>query len=175
MAISTLSNIIAAIGVGARPNLFRVSFAGGIDASATSDISFLVKSAALPASTVGLIEVPHVAGRRLKIPGDRTFADWTITVLSDSALAARAVFEDYQELFVSSDQNTLLTVGNRATTRTTVTVEQLAADAAGTTIRTYTLNNAFVTDISAMDLSYDTTDAIEEFTVTFTYDYFNVA
>ena len=175
MAIATLSNIIAAIGVGARPNLFRVSFAGGIDAGAASDVSFLVKSAALPASTVGLIEVPHVSGRRLKIPGDRTFADWTATVLSDSSLDARQLFEDYQEKFVSSDHNNSGIVGDRTTARTTITVEQLAADVSGTTIRTYSLKNAFVTDISAMDLSYDTTDAIEEFQVTFAYDYFTVA
>ena len=53
-----------------------------------------------------------------------------------------------------------------------VTVQHL--DQSGAPVRTYTLNNCFVSDISAIDLSYDSTDAISEFTVTWVYDYFTV-
>jgi hypothetical protein len=55
---------------------------------------------------------------------------------------------------------------------TTVTVQHL--DQSGSPSRSYTLNNCFVSDISAIDLSYDSTDAISEFTVTWVYDYFTV-
>lgn len=174
MAISTINNIKNAIGLGVRPNLFRVSFAGGLTASTTSDLSFLVKAAALPGSTVGLIEVPHVAGRRLKIAGDRTFADWTTTVINDSGFVVRKQLEAYQKRFVGTDYSTS-TIGDRNSNGvlSTVTVEQL--DGSGTTLRTYRLQNCFVLDLSTIDLSYDTTDAIEEFTATWAYDFYTVA
>jgi hypothetical protein len=38
----------------------------------------------------------------------------------------------------------------------------------------YELYDAFPTDVSAIDLSYDTTDAVQEFTVTFQYHYLDV-
>lgn len=174
MAIATISQIKDAIGVGVRPNLFRVSFAAGLVGTTTSDLSFLCKSAGLPGSTVGLIEVPNIAGRRLKLSGDRTFADWTVTVVNDRDFTVRKAVEAYQKLFVNWE-NAAGSVGT--TTRndvalTTITVEQL--DQAGAALRTYSLKNAFVTDISTIDLSYDTTDAVEEFTVTWVYDYYTV-
>jgi hypothetical protein len=173
MAIATLSTIKAAVGVGARPNLFKVSFAGGFAQSATSNFSILCKGAALPGSTVGLIEVPMGGGRRLKLAGDRTFAEWTTTVLNDRDFSARTAIENFQKQFVFTDYNAA-SIGNRATqTFATVTVEQL--NEVNVTTRRYTLNNCFVTDISTIELSYDTTDAIEEFTVTWVYDFFTVA
>jgi hypothetical protein len=174
MANATLASIKTAIGLGARPNLFRIYFGGGLnDASVLKDgtVSLLCKAGSLPGSTMGVIEVPMGGGRRYKLSGDRTYAEWTVTILNDSAGNARKVMEDYQKLFVKTDMEEL-TLGDRVgTTRTTVTVEQLTEDA--TTIgRKYKLINCFPTDISAMDLSYDTTDTLQEFTVTWVYDYF---
>ena len=72
---------------GVRPHLFEVagSFPG---TGADEKIPFLVKAAQMPASTVGLIEVPW-RGRKIKVPGDRTFAEWTITVLADGEYKLR--------------------------------------------------------------------------------------
>lgn len=178
MAISTISSIRNAVGVGARPNLFRVSFAGGFAQGITSDFSLLVKASSLPGSTVGVIEVPMGGGRRYKVAGDRTYAEWTTTVLADSTMNSRRLIEEYQNSFVFANYNAA-TVGAPGRTGTsdslltTVTVSQL--DAAGASKKTYTLSNCFVSDISTIDLSYDSTDAIEEFTVTWTFDYFTVA
>lgn len=173
MAISTISNITTGIGLGARPNLFRISFAGGLVGATTSTLSLLCKAGQVPASTVGIIDVPMIGGRRYKIGGERSFADWTVTVMNDGAFGNRTALENYQKLFVSNDYNTT-TVGARSTTAlSTVTVEHLGA--AGEVTRTYKLNNCWPSDISTIDLSYDTTDALEEFSVTWTYDYFTVA
>ena len=72
-------------GGGARPNLFEVelAFPGavGVDNDTLQKARFLVKAAALPASTVAPIDVPF-RGRILKIAGDRTFETWTITVIN---------------------------------------------------------------------------------------------
>ena len=87
----------------ARPNLFQVelnfpaSLSGSTtQGSATSDLKkkslVLVKAANLPASTVGVIEVPF-RGRTLKIAGDRTFEPWTVTVMNDAKFQLRSYFE----------------------------------------------------------------------------------
>jgi hypothetical protein len=177
MAVNTLSQIKTAIGVGARPNLFRVSFSGGFAQGFDSaTYSILCKAAQIPGSTHGTIEVPTGGGRRYKLAGDRTFAEWTTTVINDSSMNARRLIEAYQTGFVFSDFEAFQAVsaGGRNTDSllTTVTVQHL--DQSGSPSRSYTLNNCFVSDISAIDLSYDSTDAISEFTVTWVYDYFTV-
>ena len=178
MANSTLSEIQAAIGLGARPNLFRIYFSTGVGAAGSvgtdGTVSILCKAGQLPGSTIGVIEVPMGGGRRYKMAGDRSYAEWTTTILNDAAGTSRKVMEDYQKLFVASDYS-LATIGNRSLqARAIVTVEQLAEDNTGTT-KKYELQNCFPTDISAMDLSYDTTDALQEFTVTWVYDYYTVS
>jgi hypothetical protein len=177
MAVNTLSQITTAIGVGARPNLFRVSFAGEFSHGFESaTYSILCKAAQIPGSTHGTIEVPTGGGRRYKIAGDRTFAEWTTTVINDSNMNARRLIEEYQTKFVFANfELGSVSAGGRDTDSllTVVTVQHL--NQAGNATRTYTLNNCFVSDISAVDLSYDSTDAISEFTVTWVYDYFTVA
>ena len=174
----SVNTLRAAMGLGVRPNLFRVTFATGFVGTKDSQVSVLVKSAALPGDTIGMIEVPHMGGRRLKVAGDRTFADWTMTVLNDKDYTVRTALETYQNKFVNIDYTTT-TVGTRMTNGATaaltvITVEQLDTDGVAT-LRTYKLSNCFVTEISAIDLSYDSSDAIEEYTVNWTYDYFTVS
>ena len=170
---TTLQSLKSAIGVGARSNLFKVTY----DTTAFSPIGlatqagFLTKAAALPASTLGIIEVPF-RGRRLKIAGDRTFAEWTATVISDQDFKVRAALEDFQEKFNTTDYSDTL-LGDRSSGTSTVKIEQL--NNAGTPIRTYSLQNCFISEIGAIDLSYDTTDAIEEYTVTWVYEYFTTS
>jgi hypothetical protein len=174
MAIPTLTNIKNAIGEGVRTNLFRVSFAGGLSGGTNSQISFMCKAAAIPASNVSMIEIPHVAGRKLKIAGDRTYDEWTTTIINDANYNVRTALEEYQNQFVFNNfDNTA--VGNRGSNAllTTVTVEQLNGN--GAAIRTYRLQNSFISEISAIDLSYDNTDSLEEFTVNWVFDYYTIS
>lgn len=182
--IASISKLKQALDTGARANLFRItpSFGGGLlgnadSADATSRFSFLCKAAQLPGSTLGVIEVPFVAGRRLKLGGDRTFAEWTTTILNDRDQRIRAFLESIQEVFATTDyEQTIKGTADGSEDETdsgsltTMTVEQL--DQAGNAINTYILENCWPTDISTIDLSYDSTDVIEEFTVTWAYDYF---
>jgi hypothetical protein len=50
-----------------------------------------------------------------------------------------------------------------------MTVEQLGKD--GEVTKTYTIRGGFPTTVSSIDLSYDTNDAIEEYTVEISYQY----
>ena len=92
----------------ARPNLFQVdlNFPSGIinNSSLINLGKFTVRAANLPASQVGVIEVPF-RGRVLKIAGDRTFEPWTITVQYDSQFALRSAFELWASSIQAYNEN----------------------------------------------------------------------
>lgn len=179
-----LSNFREALGGGARANLFKVTVSGVTSNTAAELFSVTCKSASLPASTMGLIEVPFNAGRRYKLAGERTFAEWTTTVINTEDYKVRATLEDWQKAIVFTNFNATK-VGNRdlyaadGTVNNTalgllrtpsILVEQL--DDNGDPVVKFKLHHCWPSDISTIDLSYDNTDAIEEFSVTWTYDYF---
>jgi hypothetical protein len=149
------------IGGGARPNLFKATvnfpgFAGG-EVELTS---FLIKAASLPASTVGAINVPF-RGRQVIIAGDRTFEPWTITVINDTDFKVRNAFERWMNAINQHRNNTGLT--NPVDYQADLSVAQL--DKAGNEVKVYNFRGTFPTALSSIELSYDSTDAIEEFTV----------
>jgi hypothetical protein len=166
MALRTITDFKTRLkGGGARPNLFevRLAFPTGITITngSTNDLDrFLVKSAALPASNVGPIDVPF-RGRILKIAGDRTFDTWTITVLNDVDFTIRHAFEDWMNRVNNVNNATGLT--DPSSYMQTAYVDQLDRD--GAVLRTYKFHDIFPTNVSTIDLSSETTDTIEEFTV----------
>ena len=91
MAATNIHDFKQSFKGGVRPNLFRVNIQHLVG---IPNIEFLCKAAQIPASTIGNIDVPF-RGRQLKVPGDRTFADWTVTVLNDPQFAIRSAFEDW--------------------------------------------------------------------------------
>jgi hypothetical protein len=151
-------------GGGARPNLFEVVLnfptAAKADSTTLDKARFLVKAAALPASNVAPIDVPF-RGRILKIAGDRTFDTWTITVINDTDFSIRSAFEKWMNTINKVSDNTGST--NPADYQADAYVYQL--DRTGETLRSYHFYDVFPTNIAAIDLSYESTDAIEEFTV----------
>jgi hypothetical protein len=172
MAITTIQNLKDVLNTGARSNLFRVTLSG-LSTDLNENFTYLCKAAQLPGSTVGIIEVPFAAGRRFKAAGDRTFADWTTTVINDSNHRIREALENLQKEYGTTDYNSTTSktrTGGDATEFSSVLVEQL--NQAGNVVYSYTLVNCWPSDISTIDLSYDSTDTLEEFTVTWSYDYF---
>ena len=159
---------------GSKANLFKIEIKvneiGGIDGVDLNNLTILCKSGAIPAFTLGIIEVPF-RGRRIKIPGDRTYADWTATFVNDDSQNIRKSFDNWMNNIINVDGENSLR-DSTSSYRCTIVVNQLRPD--GTTARTYELYDAFPTDVSAIDLSYDTTDAVQEFTVTFQYHYLDV-
>ena len=151
-------------GGGARPNLFEVELAFPNAVAVENDVlqksRFLVKAAALPASTVAPVEVPF-RGRILKIAGDRTFETWTITVINDVDFVIRSAFEKWMNVINKLDDGTGLT--NPDEYQKDAMVHQLDRDAG--ILRSYKFWDIFPTNLSTIDLNYETTDTIEEFTV----------
>lgn len=149
------------VGGGARPNLFKATV--NFPAIAGGDVeltSFLIKGAQLPASTIGAINVPF-RGRQVLIAGDRTFEPWTITVINDTDFKVRNAFERWMNSINQHRANTGLT--NPIDYQADMQVAQL--DKAGNEVKVYNFRGTFPTAVSAIDLSYESTDAIEEFTV----------
>ena len=151
-------------GGGARPNLFEVELAFPDSINIDNDVKdksrFLVKSAALPASNITPIDI-NFRGRILKIAGDRTFDTWTITVINDTDFAIRSAFE--KSMNVINKLSDATGFNDPAEYQEDAYVHQLDRD--GSTLRTYKFFDIFPTNISQMDLSYETIDTVEEFTV----------
>ena len=123
---------------------------------------FLVKAAQLPASNITPIEV-NFRGRILKIAGDRTFDTWTVTVINDVDFSIRSAMEKWMDFINSMEDAT--GAQDPALYQPDAYVHQLDSD--GSTLRTYKFHDVFPTNISAIDLSYETVDSVEEFTVEF--------
>ena len=157
-----------------RPNLFSVShnFPSGIIAADGLE-TFMCKSAALPASTVGTVELPF-RGRVIKVPGDRTFESWTGTFYMDDAFELRGAYEKWIELTNTVDANTAS--ASMEAVLQDITVTQMDKFNGSATqfkdIRQYKLVKGFPVSVSQVSLAYDNNDSYEEFDVEFAYQYF---
>ena len=164
----------------ARPNLFEVVLAtpDGVVDTDVNDFGiksrFLVKAAALPASNIAPISVPF-RGRTLKIAGDRTFDEWTVTVINDTDFAIRSSMERWMNSIAKVSDNSGLTnpedyikdLKIYQLGRAEVAQNTQASETDMPILRPYKFHGCFPTNVSQLDLSYDQADALEEFTVTF--------
>ena len=173
----TISNFKSAlIGGGARPNLFEVELTtlpNGVAWDADK-FRYMCKASSLPASNIAAIDVPF-RGRIFKVAGDRTIETWSVTIINDEAFKLRNAFEQWMEQIAKLDNNLGATLPESYMTNATVyqlgrgsTPSSKNSDgSANSVLKEYEFIDIFPTTISAIDLSYDSSDAIEEFTVDF--------
>lgn len=167
--MATLSEFKAQLQGGARPSLYNVTLAfpasiAGQDAA--TKLQFTCKGAQLPGVSTGQIEAPYM-GRKVKMAGDATFQDITLTILNDVDWTVRTAFERWSNL-----------INNHAENRGAVRLQDYAVDVMitqldrdGNDVATYVLISAYPSDIGAIDLGYDQVDTIEEFSVTLAYSW----
>ncbi len=166
------------IGGGARPNLFEVELTT-LPPNVTSNwdaevFSFMCKAASLPAQTIANVDIPF-RGRTFKVAGDRTIEPWTITVINDEDFRFRNAFENWTQQIADLDTN--LGTTDPSAYMTNAKVYQLgrgsekssqnAGSGDNVVLKEYEFIDIFPTSVSAIDLSYDTGDTIEDFTVEF--------
>jgi len=149
------------IGGGPRANRFKVFIP-----RAGNKIEFLCKAANIPAATLGEVVVPF-RGHNLKLAGERTFEDWQITVINDVEFSVRSGLEAWQEEIQALDSGEGSTTTDYLISR--AFVEQLNKD--DSVLARYEFFNMFPKNIGEIALSYDTVDALEEFTVDFTFSH----
>lgn len=157
-------------GGGSRANQFQVTmpfpgFAG--TGGETRVMSFLCRATNLPGMTLGEIAVPF-RGRQLYIAGDRTFETWTTTIMNDTDFLIRNAMERWSNAINALSDNSGLE--NPSDYQVDSFVDQL--DRAGSTIKSYTFRGLFPITIAPIELAYDTNDAVEEFEVTYRYQFF---
>ena len=164
---------------GVRPNLFQVYHQFPDKAKPTDEKleSYLCKSAALPASTVGTVELPF-RGRVLKVPGDRTFESWTATFYMDDAFELRGAYERWIDLTNRVDVNMAdVPIGEVLQEIKILQLDKFGASNNDglRTIREYKLVQAFPVSVSQVSVAYDNNDSYEEFDVEFAYQYFTTS
>ena len=159
---------------GARPNLFNISINMNNlvlpnGAQASQKIAFMGKSAQLPGSTVGTVPL-YYFGRELKFAGNRNFADWTIQVINDEDFSIRKALEQWMNN-INSHAGNLRTANYASPAGYSVDgyVSQYAKT--GTALKTYKMVGMFPLDISPIDLDWGSNDSIEEYAVTFAYQW----
>ena len=157
---------------GARPSLFNVFLSVptgiGIDLVSVDKFRFVCRTAELPESTVGSIDIPYF-GRRIKVAGERSFAGWGVTVMNDEDFSVRAMFEAWSNAINRMVANVRDPAISAEQYKVDMEVFQYGKD--GSTIRSYRLIGAFPTQIGAISLGWESQNAIEEFSVNFEYDY----
>ena len=172
------------VGGGARPNLFEVRMTDlpdFVDDWPSETFQFMCKAAALPASNIAAIDVPF-RGRIFKVAGDRTIDTWTITIINDEDFRIRNAMEAWMDGIAKLSNN--LGATNPSAYMRNATVFQLGRGAnprienadgdRNAVLAEYEFIDMFPTNISQIDLSYDSSDTIEEFTVEFQVQSFNL-
>ena len=164
------------IGGGARPNLFEVELTtlpAGI-AWPADNFRYMCKAAQLPASVIANIDIPF-RGRIFKVAGDRTIEPWSITIINDEDFRIRKAMEEWVDLIAKLENN--LGATDPSAYMVNAKVFQLGRGATpssqsnagdrNSVLREYEFIDIFPTSVSSIDLSYDSSDTIEEFTVDF--------
>jgi len=156
---------------GARPNLFEVQITkvgqGALTAALQGKpFTFLCKAAAIPAQTIATIDVPYF-GRSIKVPGNKTFDNWTVTVTNDEDFALRNAAENWMAVMNSHQGNLSVVAPNDMLGEAKVT----QFTRAGASIGQWEFKNIFPVNVSEIALDWSTNDTIEEFTIEWAYDY----
>jgi hypothetical protein len=163
---------------GARANLFDVTISGvgatgNLSSGALKEFVFACKAAQIPPSTIGVVEVPYF-GRVVKVPGNKTFENWNVTIINDENFDIRSGMEEWMAS-MSSHLGNLNTATNENLYGTGVVKQYPKTGATAGTIAEYKFEKIFPVNISEIALDWSSNDAIEEFTVEFAYDYWTHA
>lgn len=157
---------------GARPSLFEIQLfqpAGGTlnGGDLISKSPFMVRAGQIPQSTLGTVIVPYF-GRQVKLAGNRTFDDWTVTVMNDEDFKIRNAMENWSHRINNHSENINQYGVNPSQYKAQALVKQYSKE--GGVIQTYKFDGLYPVAVSPIDLAWEA-EAIEEFTITFAYDW----
>lgn len=158
---------------GARGSLFQVILQNPVNGTGDIKAPFMIKAASLPPSTIGTIEVPYF-GRKVKVPGDRTFDEWTVTVINDEDFLVRNALEQWSNS-INAHQSNVREFASASPLLLKSQAEITQFSKTGVPVRTYKFDGLWPSNISEIETNWETTDTIEEFTVTFQYDWWEVS
>ena len=152
---------------GQRPNLFEVTMTPNTPWANLDGLNLMCKGTSIPGATLGTVIVPYF-GREVKLAGNRTFPEWTVTVLNDENFAIRSQFESWMNA-INSHSGNVRSVADQGYVKEGNVVQM--SKVGGVKTGQYTFVNLFPTDLSEITLDWGDNDTVEEYTVTFSYDY----
>jgi hypothetical protein len=136
---------------GAKASLFQVAITNPINGLANLKTPFMVK-----------------------IAGDRTFAEWTVTIMNDEDFLIRNAMEEWMASINAHEANTRQ-LASAATSNYKSQAQITQFSKTGAPLRVYNFNGLYPSSIAAIGMDWNTTDDIERFDVTFQYDWWNVS
>ena len=174
-AVTDFKTNLATGGGAARPSLYTIDVNGPTTALSFSGSSnILVKAAAIPASTIAPLTTNYM-GRAYKTPGFRTFDVWNVTVINDEDMAARGQIIKWMTFLAGTLAGARSdTFGGKADTLAAhegdATITQMGVD--GSAKQAWKVHQMWPTELGEIALDWSS-DAIEEYTVAFAYDYWS--
>ena len=152
---------------GARTSLFEVQITNPINGAADNVLPFLCEAAQLPGSTLNIIEQSYF-GRPVKFSGNRTFEDWTITVINDEDFKIRNAMETWLNAINSPEGNIRgLVSSEHSLYKSEGIITQLSQN--GTKLRVYKFSGIFPTNVSPIEMGWDS-EQISKTQITFAID-----
>lgn len=156
---------------GARPAFFQVAITNPVDQSGDLIAPFMIKTASLPESTLGVVKVPYF-GREINLPGTRKFSEWNVQIINDEDYPVRDALETWSNAINSLEGNLNTLGASPLLYKSQATVTHFSKT--GAPLRVYQFNGIWPSSIGAVDLSWDNGDSIMEFSCTFQYDSYYV-
>jgi hypothetical protein len=173
--VSTFKSSIAKQSGGARPALYQIDIngnSGNTGASFTGSENILCKAASIPPANIAPLAVNY-AGRAYKWNGFRTYDNWTVTVINDESFSARNKMMQWMRILggkFEGERNS--SYGDQLLGTSffdgDATVKQLSTS--GAVMQTYKFDYLWPTEIAGIPVDWSS-DAIQEYTITFAYDY----
>jgi hypothetical protein len=145
----------------------------GLTDEAIGRFRFVCRASSIPASSIASIPVPYF-GRTVKVAGDRTFSDWSVTVMNDEDYTVRNAFEAWHNGINSIVSNRRAdNVKDESAAaggyKGEAVVQQFGKN--GVVIKAYRFVNIFPVNVDEMGLDWEATNTIQTFGVTFAYDW----
>lgn len=150
---------------GFRPTLFEVRETSRLGAQA----SLLCQATQVPAFTMGVIEAPYF-GRKIKMAGDRTYAEWTTTVLMDETFDVRRELEDWNLAMNTAETNLRTEIAGAYKED----VQVILYGKQGNAVREYNLIGCWPMEIGPIELDWNTTNELSIYQVTWQFDFMDV-
>jgi len=168
---------------GARPSKFEVyfSFKDPNTGISSTDIVFLGKTTSFPSKSHSPVDFKY-KGRKIPIKGQVKYNQvWDCTFYLTEDHKLKYVFDNWMESLDNIHYGSINSKGlrdaivaNHAGYTTDITIIQKDFDGVNNMAQ-YVIHNAFPTSISASPVSYESTSAVLDFTVSFSYSHYTMS
>ncbi|QIG70828.1 tail tube protein [Rhizobium phage RHph_I1_18] len=155
------------VGGGSRVSHFQVVITNPINGSADLKAPFMIKAASIPTVQINKIEIPYF-GRKIGVPGDRVWEDWTTTVINDEDHLVRNALESWSNAMNAFQRNFATLGSNPNLYKSQAQITAYGKDM--TALRIYQFNGIWPMTISSIEKNWETQDTLDEFTVTWSFD-----